>query len=109
LRSPWEDPIRQFLSVTHIPPFWQGYGINDTILGMQTQNVYERVRTIGREIGVESLAAYDGRHQWARGAVKAGVDRTLALKAGGWRAGSRMLERYYGEEELVPLVSLPWE
>jgi integrase len=65
-----------------------------------TQNLWERVHLLGEALGV-NLASYDGRHQWARDAADDGTDYLKLIKAGGWKAGSRMVERYYGEKEIA--------
>ena len=65
-----------------------------------TQNLWERVHLLGEALGV-NLASYDGRHQWARDAADNGTDYLKLIKAGGWKAGSRMVERFYGEKEIA--------
>jgi len=65
-----------------------------------TQNLWERVHLLGAALGV-NLASYDGRHQWARDAADDGTDYLKLIKAGGWKAGSRMVERYYGDKEIA--------
>lgn len=65
-----------------------------------TQNLWERVHLLGEALGA-NLASYDGRHQWARDAADDGTDYLKLIKAGGWKAGSRMVERYYGEKEIA--------
>jgi integrase len=79
------------------------------LCGISTQSLYRLVRKLGNEIGIPNLCPYDARHEFARGAVKAGNDRVSASKYAGWSADSKMLERYYGHEEVVPAVKLLWE
>lgn len=79
------------------------------IIAWTTQALYERIRALGKSIGIPNLCPYDFRHTWARGVVKAGNDPITATKFGGWRTDSRMLMRYYGDEEVVASVQLPWE
>lgn len=79
------------------------------IIAWTTQALYDRIRQIGQRIGIPNLCPYDFRHTWARGVVKAGNDRVKATQFGGWRNDSKMLMRYYGDEEVVESVQLPWE
>lgn len=74
-----------------------------------TQALHTRVRDLGEQLGIPNLFPYCARHQWAQGVVKAGNDIVTATKFGGWRSDSKMLARYYGDEEIVSSVHLPWE
>jgi integrase len=77
--------------------------------GWTTTSLYRRVRWLGERIGIADLCPYDARHSWARGVVKAGTDIVTATKFGGWKSHSKMLARYYGEQDVVEPVKLPWE
>jgi len=77
--------------------------------GWTTTSLYRRVRLLGERIGITDLCPYDARHSWARGVVKAGTNVVTATKFGGWKSHSRMLARYYGEQDIVEPVKLPWE
>jgi integrase len=77
--------------------------------GWTTTSLYRRVRMLGERIGIADLCPYDARHSWARGVVKAGTDIVTATKFGGWKSHSKMLARYYGEQDVVEPVKLPWE
>ncbi len=79
------------------------------IIAWSTQAMHSRVRELGARIGIPNLYPYCARHQWAQGVVKAKNDIVTATKFGGWRADSKMLSRYYGDEEIVSSVHLPWE
>jgi len=79
------------------------------IVAWTTQAMHSRVRELGARIGIPNLYPYCARHQWAQGVVKAKNDSVTATKFGGWRADSKMLSRYYGDEEVVSSVHLPWE
>jgi len=79
------------------------------IIAWSTQAMHSRVRELGARIGIQNLYPYCARHQWAQGVVKAKNDIVTATKFGGWRADSKMLSRYYGDEEIVSSVHLPWE
>jgi integrase len=52
--------------------------------GVSARNLSERVRTLGRRIGIEHLSAHDCRHAWATRAVAAGTDAFALRDAGGW-------------------------
>lgn len=82
---------------------------NGPIIAWSTQAMHTRVRELGERIGISNLFPYSARHQWAQGVVKDGNDTVTATKFGGWRADSKMLARYYGDEEIVANVHLPWE
>jgi integrase len=77
--------------------------------GWTTTSLYRRVRLLGERIGITDLCPYDARHSWARGVVKAGTNMVTATKFGGWKSHSTMLARYYGEQDVVEPVKLPWE
>jgi hypothetical protein len=40
-------------------------------------------------------------HQWTYDEVVSGTPHPIMMKAGGWKAGSRMVERYYGLHEVA--------
>lgn len=61
--------------------------------GVSERNLSERVRTIGRRIGIENLSAHDCRHSWATRAVAAGTEAFALCDAGGW-ASLAMPSRY---------------
>jgi integrase len=61
--------------------------------GISERNLSERVRTIGRRIGIENLSAHDCRHSWATRAVAAGTNAFALRDAGGW-ASLAMPSRY---------------
>lgn len=61
--------------------------------GISERNLSERVRTIGRRIGIENLSAHDCRHSWATRAVAAGTEAFALRDAGGW-ASLAMPSRY---------------
>lgn len=52
--------------------------------GISERNLSERVRTLGKRIGIENLSAHDCRHSWATRAVAAGTDAFALRDAGGW-------------------------
>jgi integrase len=52
--------------------------------GVSERNLSERVRTIGRRIGIANLSAHDCRHSWATRAVAAGTEAFALRDAGGW-------------------------
>lgn len=68
-----------------------------------TQQLWEQVRKLSLAAGIEPLSPYDGRHQWTYDEVMSGTPHPIIMKAGGWKAGSRMVERYYGLHEVANL------
>jgi integrase len=61
--------------------------------GISERNLTERVRTLGKRIGIPNLSAHDCRHTWARRAVKGKTDAFALRDAGGW-ASLAMPSRY---------------
>jgi integrase len=66
-----------------------------------TQHLWDRVHRLSLVAGLPPLASYDARHQWTYDAVMGETPHPVLLKAGGWKAGSRMVERYYGVHEVA--------
>jgi integrase len=66
-----------------------------------TQQLWEQVRKLSLAAGLAPLSPYDGRHQWTYDEVTSGTPHPIIMKAGGWKAGSRMVERYYGLHEVA--------
>lgn len=48
-----------------------------------------------------NLTSYDGRHEWTRNAIRGGSNPIAVTKAGGWKGHSAMVERYYGELDII--------
>jgi len=61
--------------------------------GISERNLSERVRTLGKRIGIENLSAHDCRHSWATRAVAGKTDAFSLRDAGGW-ASLAMPSRY---------------
>jgi integrase len=61
--------------------------------GISERNLSERVRTLGKRIGIPNLSAHDCRHNWATRAVKGKTDAFALRDAGGW-ASLAMPSRY---------------
>ena len=61
--------------------------------GISERNLSERVRTIGRRLGIDNLSAHDCRHSWATRAVAGKTDAFALRDAGGW-ASLAMPSRY---------------
>lgn len=66
-----------------------------------TQQLWEQVRKLSLAAGIAPLSPYDGRHQWTYDEVVSGTPHPIIMKAGGWKSGSRMVERYYGLHEVA--------
>lgn len=52
--------------------------------GMSTRAVTERVRELGRRLGIAALSAHDCRHFWATDAARNGTPIDRLQDAGGW-------------------------
>lgn len=52
--------------------------------GMATRNLTERVRVLGKRVGIEGLSAHDGRHTWATLAARNKTPIDRLQDAGGW-------------------------
>lgn len=61
--------------------------------GISERNLTERVRTLGKRIGIPNLSAHDCRHNWAIRAVNGKTDAFALRDAGGW-ASLAMPSRY---------------
>ena len=66
-----------------------------------TPGMYKYIRRLSTKLGLPPLSPYDGRHQWAKDAADSGTNYIHLLKAGGWSAGSRMPDRYYGDHRVL--------
>ncbi len=53
---------------------------------MSERAISERVRELGKAIGINGLSPHDLRHDWATRAVKAGTDIKALQEAGGWNS-----------------------
>jgi integrase len=53
---------------------------------MSQRAITDRVRVLGKAIGLEGLSAHDCRHYWATAAVKGGTDLKSLQDAGGWNS-----------------------
>ena len=51
---------------------------------MSAHSISQRVRTLGKRIGIISLSAHDCRHYWATDAARNGTDAFILRDAGGW-------------------------
>lgn len=70
-----------------------------TDAGMSTTSISERVRTLGKELGIDNLSAHDCRHYWAtHWAGK--VDVFRLQEAGGWNSLA-MPRRYVERSEIA--------
>ena len=65
-----------------------------TEVGMSTTSISERVRSLGKELGIDGLSAHDCRHYWTtKHASAKGADLNQIRQAGGW-SGLTMVLRY---------------
>ena len=68
--------------------------------GMSADSISERVRALGKRIGVVGLSAHDCRHYWATRAASQGTDPFALRDAGGW-ASLAMPSRYVAAAEVA--------
>lgn len=68
--------------------------------GISARNLSQRIRELGRRIGVEGLSAHDLRHYWATAAARAGTPIDRLQQAGGWRSPAMPL-RYVAAAEIA--------
>jgi len=64
-----------------------------THAGMTERAITLRVNTLGRGLGVETLSAHDGRHNWATDAAESGTREFALQEGGGWN--SLAMPRHY--------------
>jgi integrase len=57
-----------------------------TAPGMTERAITQRVRLLGRRLGIEMLSAHDCRHYWATHAARPGTDPFALQEAGGWNS-----------------------
>lgn len=65
--------------------------------GMKESAIGQRVKLLGRRVGVVGLGPHDSRHSWATRAARAGTDPFVLQDAGGWNSLA-MPRRYVGRE-----------
>ena len=68
--------------------------------GMTERAITQRVRQLGKEIGVFGLSAHDCRHYWATSAARHGTDPFALQEAGGW-SSLAMPRRYVEDNEIA--------
>jgi integrase len=74
---------------------------------MSKSAIYQRVRFLGDQIGIEHLSPHDCRHFWATSASEAGTDLENLKQAGGWASlemPSRYIKRRHIANEHVKLA-----
>jgi len=67
---------------------------------MSKSAINQRVRFLGKKIGVDQLSPHDCRHFWAWSAAEAGTDLESLKQAGGW-ASLDMPSRYIKRREVA--------
>ena len=70
-----------------------------TDAGMSERAITERVRVLGKAVGVTGLSAHDCRHYWATRAAQQGTDPFALQEAGGW--SSLAMPRRYVEDAKI--------
>lgn len=68
--------------------------------GMSVRAITQRVRDLGRAMGIERLSAHDCRHYWATRATRQGTHPKALQQAGGWNSPA-MVMRYVDEAEIA--------
>lgn len=71
-----------------------------TFEGMTANRLSDRVREIGKRLGVAGLSAHDCRHYWATRAAENGADPFRLQEAGGW-SSLAMPRRYIQVAEIA--------
>ena len=66
---------------------------------MSERAITDRVKVLGKVIGLEGLSAHDCRHYWATAAVKGGTDIKSLQDAGGWNSPAMPLR--YVESAII--------
>jgi integrase len=82
-------------SVSIAGPLFPGYKGKP----ISTRAINDRVRTLGKRIGIENLSPHDCRHYWATSAVRGGTDLKTLQAAGGW--SSPVMALHYAEVSVV--------
>ncbi len=82
-------------------PLLYGSKNDGTLCGSMSKSaINQRVRFLGKKIGVEQLSPHDCRHFWAWSAAEAGTDLESLKQAGGW-ASLDMPSRYIKRREVA--------
>ncbi len=82
-------------------PLLYGSTQDGTLCGSMSKSaINQRVRFLGRKIGVDQLSPHDCRHFWAWSAAEAGTDLESLKQAGGW-ASLDMPSRYIKRREVA--------
>lgn len=68
--------------------------------GISERNLSERVRSLGKQAGIEGLSAHDLRHAWATQAARNGTPVDRLQQAGGWSSPAMPL-RYVEAADLA--------
>jgi len=71
-----------------------------TEAGMTERAITERVRQLGKRLGIANLSAHDCRHYWASRATAMGTHPKALQQAGGWNSPA-MVMRYVNESEVA--------
>ncbi len=68
--------------------------------GMSERAITQRVKDLGKALGIAGLSAHDCRHYWATSAARHGTDPFSLQQAGGWSSLS-MPRRYVSDNEIA--------
>lgn len=68
--------------------------------GMSERAITQRVKDLGRALGIVGLSAHDCRHYWATSAARHGTDPFSLQQAGGW-SSLAMPRRYVEDNEIA--------
>jgi integrase len=82
-------------------PWMRTNQFGEPIGGMMSMRaMQDRIRVLGRRIGIETLSPHDLRHYWSTSAIEAGTDIKSLQDAGGW-ASPAMPLRYAQSREIA--------
>jgi len=71
-----------------------------TDCGMSETSISERIRTLGKELGIDGLSAHDCRHYWATHHARKGTPMHQLMQAGGWKTPAMPL-RYIDASKIA--------
>lgn len=67
---------------------------------MSTRAIYNRVQTLGAQLGIDNLSPHDCRHSWATRATAKGTDPFALMQAGGWTS-MQTVSKYVDENKIA--------
>jgi integrase len=56
----------------------------ESLFDLAVSSIQERVRMLGRAVGIPNLSPHDCRHSWSDRAARSGATLDALMQAGGW-------------------------